>query len=55
MMYYCGMKITDDVRKIMAEMGRRGGKKAAAGMTKKQKIARAKNAVAAREAKRVKK
>jgi hypothetical protein len=46
------MKINEQVRKIMAEMGSRGGKEAAKRMTKKQKIKRAKNAVAAREAKR---
>ena len=36
----------------MAKMGSRGGKKAAKGMSKKQLVARAKKAVAAREKKR---
>jgi hypothetical protein len=45
-------RISKHVSKVMAEMGRRGGLKAAAKLTKEQKTARAKKAVAAREAKR---
>jgi len=42
----------NELSKAMAEMGRRGGRASAKKLTKKQRIARAKKAVAAREKKR---
>jgi hypothetical protein len=43
------------ISKVMAAMGRKGGKKSLKTMTEEQRIERARKAVAAREAKRRKK
>jgi hypothetical protein len=46
------MTTKKEISEFMKKMGSRGGKKAADNMTKKQRVKRAKQAVAAREAKR---
>lgn len=45
----------DDLREFLRKKGAEGGRKAAKNMTKAEKTARAKKAVAAREAKRKRK
>jgi len=41
-----------DISKLFSDLGRRGGKASAKALTKEQRVAKAKKAVAARERKR---